>query len=110
METTAAHLNRPGRSSSIGTALSPEEIDAWLGEVGVIARAVARRGAAASPDRRRWLAEQARVAGHAVDRLECEVFEAEALGLPTQDLDWLLTRVSALLQAVEGLPALAAAA
>ncbi len=78
----------------------PDDIEAWLAEVGPVLSALRSTGRPSSSGQREWLAEQARIAAEAIDALECQSFETESAGSPCEELHWLHTRVCALLEGI----------
>lgn len=76
-----------------------EEIAAWLDEVIPVIAALRDRTAPASEGQRVWMADQAERAEQAITHLDCATFDAEAQDHLCDELHWLHTRATALVEA-----------
>lgn len=110
MTKTRSQQTRPYVAASGRPALCLDEIEAWILDVSPTVRAYGTRGRAPSMAQQRWMTEQHEFALLALTLLEDEAFEAEATGRECDALQWLHTRVSALLSATQAVVARRAAA
>lgn len=110
MTKTRSRQTRPCVTAPGLPALCLDEIEAWILEVGPTVRAHRTRRGTPSVAQRRWMTEQHELAHLALTLLEDEAFEAEATGRECETLQWLHTRVSALLAATQAAVSRSAAA
>ena len=103
MDTIAALPTTPVALAVARPALGRCEVEHWLDEVAPVLLALRARVARPSSGQRRWMAEQA-VLGTGAEALLCwAVLDGEEAGEPDAEAEWLLGRVSALVELVEAL-------
>lgn len=89
---------------------SLDDIEAWLEDVSGVLAALSDRHETASSGQLIWLSGQTRLATEALDALDHVLLVAEEDGSPVDEIQWLHTRVCAVMEALTGSGAEPAAA
>ncbi len=103
MSTTTPHRHDHDVPAPDPALACPEEVEAWLDEVSTVVEALRHRAAPPSSGQRRWMTDLVAACDRALDHLQCEADDVAADDGPCHDLNWLHTRVSALLEAARAL-------